>query len=439
MKSKIESEAQQEMTDAQRQYYLRQQLKAIQDELGEGEKPESQELRKRLNEAKLPEAVTQIAQRELDRLESGCRPLPPILGSIRTYFDWVLDIPWSTVTDDRLDPIAARAALDQDHYDLDKVKERIVEYLAVQKLKARRSGLGPDQGPDSLLRRPARRRQNIAWTVDRARDEPQVRPDFARRGPGRGGDSRPSPAPTSARSPGRIVQALETGRRDESGVHAFDEIDKVTARRLSGRSLRRAARSTRSGAEPFLPAITTTSRSTSICPASCSSRRRTSSGRFTRRYSIGWKSSRSSGIPRKTRFTLPVSTVDSAPARRNGLAATQLTIDDDAVRRHHHAVHARSRRPQPRAAANRCGDAKRSPRAWLLPPTTAARRSSTPRTCPSTSARRKPTTRSRFVCRDPASRPTSPDGGVVATSSSSKRACCRRGTGRSLLPVSSAT
>ncbi len=58
---------------------------------------------------------------------------------IRTYIDWVLDVPWSTITDDRLDPIAARAALDQDHYDLDKVKERIVEYLAVQKLKARRT------------------------------------------------------------------------------------------------------------------------------------------------------------------------------------------------------------------------------------------------------------------------------------------------------------
>ena len=127
------------MTDAQRQYYLRQQLKAIQDELGEGEKPEAQELRKRLAEAKLPETVATIADREVDRLER-MTPASPEYQMIRTYIDWVLDVPWSTLTEDRLDPVAAREVLDEDHYDLDKVKERIVEYLAVQKLKAQQSG-----------------------------------------------------------------------------------------------------------------------------------------------------------------------------------------------------------------------------------------------------------------------------------------------------------
>src|SRR5436190_3334465 len=126
MKSKIESAAQQEMTDAQRQYYLRQQLKAIQDELGEGERTDIQELRARLTAAKLPEAVGMVAQREVDRLER-MTPASPEFQMIRTYIDWVLDVPWSTTTEDRLDPVAAREVLDADHYDLDKVKDRIVE------------------------------------------------------------------------------------------------------------------------------------------------------------------------------------------------------------------------------------------------------------------------------------------------------------------------
>src|SRR4051812_2146506 len=134
LKGKIETAAQQEMTDAQRQYYLRQQMKAIQDELGEGDKPETQELRARIADASLPEQVNTAALREADRLER-MTPASPEYQMIRTYLDWVLDVPWSTTTEDRLDPVAARAVLDEDHYDLDKIKERIVEYLAVQKLK----------------------------------------------------------------------------------------------------------------------------------------------------------------------------------------------------------------------------------------------------------------------------------------------------------------
>src|SRR3954454_21396781 len=111
MKSKIESAAQQEMTDAQRQYYLREQLKAIQDELGEGEKTEIQELRGRLTAAHPPESVAKVAERELERL-ARMTPASPEYQMIRTYFDWVLDVPWSTTTEDHLDPIAARQALD---------------------------------------------------------------------------------------------------------------------------------------------------------------------------------------------------------------------------------------------------------------------------------------------------------------------------------------
>ena len=138
LKGQIQSKAEKEMTDAQREYMLRQQLKAIQSELGEGE-GEAAEIRKRVTDAQLPEAVATAALREVDRLER-MTPASPEYQMIRTYLDWILDIPWSTTTEDRLDPLEARRVLDADHYDLDKVKERIVEYLAVQKLRQSQAG-----------------------------------------------------------------------------------------------------------------------------------------------------------------------------------------------------------------------------------------------------------------------------------------------------------
>jgi ATP-dependent Lon protease len=121
LKGKIESTAAKEMTDAQRQYVLRQQLKAIQDELGESGDNEIPEIRKRLAEKNLPEAIASVANREVDRLERMTAASPEY-QMIRTYIDWVLDVPWSTVTEDRLDPVEARRVLDEDHYDLDKVR-----------------------------------------------------------------------------------------------------------------------------------------------------------------------------------------------------------------------------------------------------------------------------------------------------------------------------
>ena len=221
LKGKIESRAEKEMTDAQRQYLLRQQMKAIQTELGEGGDSESQELRARVAEAHLPERIAAVAMREVDRLER-MTPASPEYQMIRTYLDWVLDVPWDKPTEDRLDPVEARRVLDEDHYDLDKVKERIVEYLAVQKLRQRRDrssqaahrsrrtaprrraargdGCGAEhhrslerhrhEGADPLLRRPAGRRQDLARPVDRAIDEPEVRAHLARRRARRGGDPR---------------------------------------------------------------------------------------------------------------------------------------------------------------------------------------------------------------------------------------------------------
>ena len=198
------------MTDAQRQYVLRQQLKAIQTELGEGD-GEAAELRKRVAEAGLPERVAAVANREVDRLER-MTPASPEYQMIRTYLDWVLDVPWDKPTEDRLDPIEARRVLDEDHYDLDKVKERIVEYLAVQKLEADRlrrnrtadgpacgtgapGRIGPrgEEGPIlCFVGPPGVGKTSLGQSIAPI-DEPQVRAHLARRRARRGGDPRPPP------------------------------------------------------------------------------------------------------------------------------------------------------------------------------------------------------------------------------------------------------
>jgi ATP-dependent Lon protease len=220
LKGKIESQAQQEMTDAQRQYYLRQQLKAIQQELGEGEGNEIADLRKRVEDAKLPEHVGTVAQREIDRLgRMGAQS--PEYQMIRTYIDWLLDVPWSQVTPDRIDPVEARKVLDEDHYDLDKVKERIVEYLAVRKLKGDMKGpilcfVGPPGvGKTSLGQSIARamNRKFVRISLGGVRDEAEIR-----------GHRRTY----IGAIPGRIVQALKQAG-SMNPVFMLDEIDKIAA------------------------------------------------------------------------------------------------------------------------------------------------------------------------------------------------------------------
>jgi ATP-dependent Lon protease len=218
LKGQIESKAEKEMTDAQRQYVLRQQMKAIQAELGEGD-GETAELRKRVAEAKLPESVAAIANREADRLER-MTPASPEYQMIRTYLDWVLDVPWDKPTEDRLDPIEARKVLDADHYDLDKVKERIVEYLAVRKLKGDLKGpilcfVGPPGvGKTSLGQSIARsmNRKFVRISLGGLRDEAEIR-----------GHRR-----TYIGSlPGRLVTALKSAG-SSNPVLMLDEIDKVS-------------------------------------------------------------------------------------------------------------------------------------------------------------------------------------------------------------------
>jgi len=182
--SKIQSQVQSEMEKGQREYFLRQQLKAIQQELGEDdpEAAEVNELREQLDALDLPEDARKAADRELGRLEK----LPPAAaeyGVIRTYLEWILTVPWRKYTEDNLDLEHARKVLDTDHFDLEKVKDRIIEYLAVAKLRNEISGqilcfVGPPGvGKTSLGHSIANAlgRKFVRLSVGGVRDESEIR------------------------------------------------------------------------------------------------------------------------------------------------------------------------------------------------------------------------------------------------------------------------
>jgi len=239
LKGQIESRAEKEMTDAQRQYVLRQQLKAIQSELGEGDS-EVQEIRKRVIEAMLPERVATAALREVDRLER-MTPASPEYQMLRTYIDWVLDIPWDKLTEDRLDPVEARRVLDEDHYDLDKVKERIVEYLAVQKLRQRTQGAvtggnGGNGNPTETGARmkgpilcfvgpPGVGKTSLGQSIARAMNRKFVRISLG--GVRDEAEIRGHRRTYIGSMPGRLAQALKTAG-SSNPVLMLDEIDKIS-------------------------------------------------------------------------------------------------------------------------------------------------------------------------------------------------------------------
>ena len=221
--SKIQNQVLSEMESSQREYFLRQQLKAIQEELGEGdpEQAEITELRDRANEVKLPEDARKAVDRELARLEK----LPAAsaeYGVIRTYLEWILSLPWDKESQDNLDLKQARKVLDEDHYDLDKVKERVLEYLAVSKLKeGDLSGpilcfVGPPGvGKTSLGQSIARTlgRKFVRISVGGVRDEAEIR-----------GHRRTY----IGAMPGTIIRALRDAET-KNPVFLIDEIDKMGA------------------------------------------------------------------------------------------------------------------------------------------------------------------------------------------------------------------
>ncbi len=175
------------LDERQREVLLREQMAAIQKQLGEGDEgkaAEIAELDKAITAAGMPKEVEDQARKELRRLQK----MPEAAGEygmVRTYLDWLIELPWKLPEEKPIDIAEARRILDADHYGLDKIKRRIVEYLAVRKLSPAR------QGADPVLRRSARRRQDLARPIDRPRHGPQIRPRQPRRRARRSRDPRP--------------------------------------------------------------------------------------------------------------------------------------------------------------------------------------------------------------------------------------------------------
>jgi ATP-dependent Lon protease len=227
--SKIQSQVQSELDRTQREYFLRQQLRAIQEELGEGDEmqAEANELREQLEQLELPEEVRKQVDRELSRLER----LPPAAaehGVIRGYLEWIASMPWNARTQDNLNLRHARRVLDEDHYDIEQVKDRILEFLAVRRLVAgREDGAGPARssilclvGPPgvgktslgrSIARALGRRFERIS--VGGVRDEAEIR-----------GHRRTY----IGAMPGVVIRALrDAGTKNP--LFMIDEIDKMGA------------------------------------------------------------------------------------------------------------------------------------------------------------------------------------------------------------------
>src|SRR5690554_418409 len=217
---KIQSQIKEEIDKNQREYYLRQQLKAIKEQLGEldGEGGDLDELARLIDEKDLPEEVEEKARKQLSRLRM-MQPASSEYGVTRTYVETLMDIPWSEQTTDKLNVQNARAILDEDHYDLDKVKKRIVEYLAVRQLKKDMKGpilclVGPPGvGKTSLGRSVARAlgREFVRISLGGVHDESEIR-----------GHRRTYVGAL----PGRIVQALRKAGTNNP-VFMLDEVDKI--------------------------------------------------------------------------------------------------------------------------------------------------------------------------------------------------------------------
>lgn len=220
LSNKIQSQVKGEIDKSHREYYLREQLKVIKKELGEGEDEADEmfELRKAIEQGKMPEQAKKVAFKELNRLER-ISPHSPEHAITRTYLDWLVDLPWENYTEDQLDIKEASLILDEDHYGLEKVKTRILEYLAVLKLKKDLKGpilclVGPPGvGKTSLGKSVARAvgRKFVRMSLGGVRDEAEVR-----------GHRRTYVGAL----PGRIVQGM---KRAGSGnpVFMLDEIDKL--------------------------------------------------------------------------------------------------------------------------------------------------------------------------------------------------------------------
>ena len=221
----IQTEVHDEITKTQREYYLREQMKAIKKELGEDESTvESKELEDKIKSAKMPEAAEKVAMKELDRL-ARIPTQSPEYNVSRTYIEWLSDIPWSNMTQDRIDLKEAMKILDEDHFGLNKVKDRIIEYLAVRNLKQKKDPKGllrgpilcfggpPGVGKTSLGKSIARSmgREFVRLSLGGVRDEAEIR-----------GHRRTY----IGALPGRVIQSIKKAGTNNP-VFMLDEIDKL--------------------------------------------------------------------------------------------------------------------------------------------------------------------------------------------------------------------
>ena len=220
VQQKIQSEARGEIDKTQREYFLREQLKAIQKELGDIDEraEEIREFKKKIEDARMPEKVLKEAEKQLKRLEK-MHPDSAESATIRTYLDWLVELPWAKSTKDNLDIKAAKKVLNDDHYDLEKVKERILEYLSVRKIKEKMKGpilcfIGPPGvGKTSLGRSIARSlgREFVRMSLGGVRDEAEIR-----------GHRRTYVGAL----PGRIIQGIKQSGTNNP-VFMLDEVDKI--------------------------------------------------------------------------------------------------------------------------------------------------------------------------------------------------------------------
>ncbi len=220
VQARIQSQAKEEMSKTQREYFLREQLRAIQQELGEVDEKgkEIEEYLEKINAAGMPEDVKKEATKQLERLKMMHQDSAEA-NIIRTYLDWMTDLPWGTSTQDRLDIKAAAKILDEDHYGLDKVKQRILEYLAVRKLNPEKKGAilcfvgPPGVGKTSLGRSIARAlgREFYRLSIGGVRDEAEIR-----------GHRRTY----IGAMPGRVIQGIKQAGSNNP-VFMIDEVDKI--------------------------------------------------------------------------------------------------------------------------------------------------------------------------------------------------------------------
>ena len=224
IEKQVQNRLKKQIDKNQKDYYLREQIKAIQEELGDKDATDVEDLRKRLDETPLNDEAREKVERELDRL-SRMAPGTPEIGISRTYVEWILDLPWGKTTPDNLDLRRARRILDEDHYAMEKVKERVIEYLAVRRMKEMNTQDGSMRGPilcfvgppgvgkTSIVKGIARAvgRKFVQMSLGGVRDEAEIR-----------GHRRTYVGAI----PGRIIAGMKQAGT-MNPVFLFDEIDKM--------------------------------------------------------------------------------------------------------------------------------------------------------------------------------------------------------------------